>query len=197
MSLVLASASASRRQMLEAAGVPFRICAANLDEESSTAELRAKGADPAGIALGLAEQKAVAVSQRLRGEMVLGADSVLALGPELISKCRDLPELKALLRRMAGRSHQLISAAALARDGAVFWRHSDAAELTMRCFSDSFLDAYVAAEGEAVLSSVGGYHYESRGVQLFEKVAGDAFTIRGLPLLAVLTALRQQGILAA
>jgi septum formation protein len=197
VSLVLASASVSRRQMLEAAGVTFRISAAGLDEDGLTAALRAKGADATAIALGLAEQKAITVSRRMPGDLVLGADSVLTLGTELISKCRDLAELRALLRRMAGKTHQLISAAALARDGALVWRHSDEARLTMRRFSDGFLDDYVAAEGEAVLSSVGGYHYEGRGVQLFEQVAGDNFTIRGLPLLAVLTALRQQGILAA
>jgi len=197
VSLVLASASASRRQMLEAAGVRFRISAADLNEDALTAGLRSQGADAAAIALGLAEQKALTVSRRMPGDVVLGADSVLALGPELISKCRNLAELRALLRKMAGKTHQLISAAALARDGRILWSQSDMARLTMRPFSDDFLEAYLATDGEAVLSSVGGYHYEGHGVQLFDTVEGDAFTIRGLPLLPVLTALRQQGILAA
>ena len=197
MSLVLASASASRQRMLKAAGVDFSVSAADLNEEALTADLRAEGVDAAGIAAALAEQKAIAVSRRMPGRVVLGADSVVALGDELISKSRDLAELKTLLRKMAGKSHQLISAAALARDGAVFWRHVGVARLTMRLFTEAFLDAYLAAEGEAVLSSVGGYHYEGRGVQLFEQVTGDSFTIQGLPLLPLLSELRVLGLLEA
>lgn len=197
MNLVLASASASRRRMLEAAGVTFEVCAADIPEEGLTADLRAKGSDAPAIALALAEQKALTVSRRMPGRVVLGADSVLALGAELIGKCRDVEELRFLLRKMSGKSHDLISAAALARDGVVIWRHADAAHLTMRRFTDDFLQAYLAAEGEAVLSSVGGYHYEGRGVQLFETAAGDSFTIRGLPLLPVLRELRSLGILAS
>jgi septum formation protein len=197
VTLVLASASASRRKMLEAAGVTFQVCAADINEDALTADLRAKGADAVAIALALAEQKALAISCRMPGDVVLGADSVLALGTELIGKCHDMGELKSFLGRMAGKSHELISAAALARNGAVFWRHSDAAHLTMRRFTDNFLDAYLAAEGQAVLSSVGGYHYEGRGAQLFERVMGDNFTIRGLPLLPLLAELRAEGLLQA
>jgi septum formation protein len=195
--LVLASASVSRQRMLSAAGVPFRVSAADLNETSLIADLWDKGSDAAGIAAALAEQKAVTVSRRSPGALVLGGDSVLAFGPEIISKCRDLKELKSLLQKLSGKTHQLISAAALARDGAPLWHHTAAAWLTMRVLSDSFLDAYLAAEGEALLSSVGGYRYEGRGAQLFSHVEGDAFTILGLPLLAVLAALRDQGILAA
>ena len=197
MSLVLASASASRQRILKAAGVEFSVSAADLNEEALTTDLRAEGVDASGIAAALAEQKAVTVSRRMPGATVLGADSVLALGTELISKCRGLAELKALLRKMSGKTHQLISSAALARDGAVFWRHTGVARLTMRLFTEAFLDAYLAAEGEAVLSSVGGYHYEGRGVQLFEQVTGDSFTIQGLPLLPLLSELRAQGLLEA
>ena len=197
MTLVLASASASRQRMLKAAGVDFSVSAADLNEEALTADLRAEGVDAAGIAAALAEQKAIAVSRRMPGRVVLGADSVVALGDELISKSRDLAELKILLRKMAGKSHQLISAAALARDGAAFWRHVGVARLTMRLFTEAFLDAYLAAEGQAVLSSVGGYHYESWGVQLFEQVTGDSFTIQGLPLLPLLSELRVLGLLEA
>jgi septum formation protein len=197
MTLVLASASASRQRMLKAAGVDFSVSAADLNEEALTADLRAEGVDAAGIAAALAEQKAIAVSRRMPGRVVLGADSVVALGGELISKSRDLAELKILLRKMAGKSHQLISAAALARDGAAFWRHVGVARLTMRLFTEAFLDAYLAAEGQAVLSSVGGYHYEGRGVQLFEQVTGDSFTIQGLPLLPLLSELRVLGLLEA
>jgi septum formation protein len=197
VSLVLASASTSRRRMLEAAGVAFQVSAADLNEDALTADLWDKGAGPEEIAAALAEQKALAVSRRQPGVLVLGADSILALGNALISKARDMAELKATLRRLSGQTHRLVSAAALARDGAVVWRHVDMAQLTMRVFSNAFLDAYLTSDGSAVLSSVGGYHYEGRGAQLFATVTGDSFTIRGLPLLAVLEALRTQGILAA
>jgi septum formation protein len=193
--LVLASASASRGRMLTAAGVPFVVSAADLDETSLIADLWDKGSDAAGIAAALAEQKAVTVSRRRPGALVLGADSVLAFGTEIISKCRDLAALKMLLQKLSGKTHQLISAAALARDGAPVWRYTGTARLTMRILSPGFIDDYVATEGEAVLSSVGGYHYEGRGAQLFSRTEGDAFTILGLPLLPVLAALRDQGIL--
>ena len=113
----------------------------------------------------------------------------------MISKCRDLDALRLLLKRLAGHSHHLISAACLARDGVMLWHHAGLARLTMRSFSETFLDAYLAAEGETLLSCVGGYRYEGPGAQLFEQVEGDYFTILGLPLLPVLAALRGQGIL--
>jgi septum formation protein len=193
--LVLASASASRQRMLTAAGVPFVVSAADLDETSLIADLWDKGSDAAGIAAALAEQKAVTVSRRRPGALVLGADSVLAFGSEIISKCRDLAALKMLLQKLSGKTHQLISAAALARNGASVWSYTGTARLTMRILSPGFIDDYVATEGEVVLSSVGGYHYEGRGAQLFSHTEGDSFTILGLPLLPVLAALRDQGIL--
>jgi septum formation protein len=195
--LVLASASLSRRRMLTAAGVPFRIAAADLDEPALIADLLAQGADASTIAADLARSKALAVSQSNPGALVLGGDSVLAFESASISKCPDLGALRALLRRLSGRSHALISAASLVRDGSEVWRHTGTACLTMRVLSEPFLDAYLAAEGEAALSSVGGYRYEGLGAQLFEKVEGDAFTILGLPLLPVLAVLRSQGILMA
>jgi septum formation protein len=193
--LVLASASASRQRMLKAAGVPFRVDPADLNEPALIAGLADQG--PVAIAAAMARSKAVTVSARNPGALVLGGDSVLAFGSEIISKCRDLPELRALLQKLSGQSHALISAASLARDGAEIWRHTGAARLTMRALSETFLDAYLAEGGERLLSSVGGYHYEGRGAQLFEQVEGDAFTVLGLPLLPVLAALRTEGILAA
>jgi septum formation protein len=192
--LVLASASASRQRMLKAAGVSFRVCPADLDELALIASLSGKPAS--AVATALADHKAVTVSRLNPGTLVLGGDSVLAFGPDIVSKCGDLTELKALLQRLSGKSHELISAACLARDGAPIWHHTGVARLTMRSFSEVFLDAYLADGGESLLSSVGGYHYEGRGAQLFEQVEGDAFTILGLPLLAVLEALRTEGILA-
>lgn len=195
--LILASGSASRQRMLSAAGVAYRISAADLNETSLIADLWDKGEDAASIATMLAEQKALMVSRRSPGALVLGGDSVLAFGNEIISKCRSLSELRALLKRLSGHSHQLISAAALAREGAVLWRHTGQARMTMRALSEAFLDEYLAAEGEMLLSCVGGYRYEGRGAQLFAGMDGDFFTVLGLPLLAVLDALRREGILAA
>jgi len=197
MILVLASASASRQRMLSAAGVDFSVSAADLNEDALTADLLSTGAGAGAIATALAEQKAIMVSRRMPGRVVVGGDSVVALGDDLISKSRNLAELKIVLHKMSGKTHQLISAAALARDGAVLWQHLDIAHLTMRAFSETFLDEYLEAEGEAVLSSVGGYRYEGRGVQLFEQVKGDSFTIQGLPLLPLLSELRALGLLEA
>ena len=195
--LVLASASASRQRLLSAAGVPFRVSAADLNEPSLIADLWDKGSDAAGIAAALAEQKAVTVSRRSPGALVLGGDSVLNFKSEIISKSRDLTELRALLLRLSGNVHELISAASLARDGAEIWHYTGVARLTMRPLSEGFVDTYLAAEGDALLSSVGGYRYEGLGAQLFAQVEGDNFTILGLPLLPVLEALRAEGILAA
>jgi septum formation protein len=195
--LILASSSQSRQKLLRQAGVAFQVSAADLNEDALTADLQARDEPAAGIAAALAEQKAVMVSRRSPGAVVLGGDSVLLFGRELIGKCRDLETLRVLLLRLAGQSHTLISAACLARDGAPLWQHVAEAQLTMRPFSADFLDAYLAAEGESLLSCVGGYRYEGRGAQLFAGVEGDFFTILGLPLLPVLAALRAQGIVSS
>jgi septum formation protein len=195
--LVLASASRSRQMLLRAAGVSFRVSAADINEDTLIADLAAQGAEAASVAVALAEQKAVMVSRRSPGDLVLGGDSVLAFEGDLVSKCRDLEGLRTLLRRLSGKTHYLLSAACLARDGAALWHHVSRARLTMRVLSDAFLEGYLATEGETVLSCVGGYRYEGPGAQLFEQVEGDYFTILGLPLLPVLAALRAQGILVS
>ncbi len=195
--LILASASLSRQRMLTAAGVAFRVVPANLDEAGLIAGLWDKGAEAEEVATALAAEKAMVVSRRTPGALVLAGDSVLALEREIISKCESLPALKLLLMRLSGQTHRLISAASLARNGKEIWQYTGVAQLTMRRLSEAFVDAYLAAEGEALLSSVGGYHYEGRGAQLFAAVEGDAFTIMGLPLLQVLAALREEGILPA
>jgi septum formation protein len=183
--------------MLKAAGVDFVVQAADIDERGLTQELLSQGKDASAIARGLAEQKALAISRQNPGDMVLGGDSILALGRELISKSADLASLRAELRRLSGKTHLLISAAALAHDGQVIWRHVETARMTMRALSDAFLDDYLARAGEAVLGSVGGYHFEGLGAQLFESADGDYFSILGLPLLPVLKELRAQGWLQA
>jgi septum formation protein len=193
--LVLASGSASRKALLTAAGVDFTADPADLDEAALMAELHSAGAET--MARSLAEQKALTVSCRHPGQIVLGGDSIIAFGGEYLSKCASLDEARNLLRRLSGRTHLLVSAAALARDGALLWAHASPCQMTMRELSPQFLQDYLAREGEAILSSVGCYHFEGRGAQLFDTVDGDYFSVLGLPLLPVLVQLRKEGLLAS
>jgi septum formation protein len=193
--LVLASGSASRKALLTAAGVAFITDPADLDEAALMAQLHGAGAET--MARSLAEQKAVTVSRRHPGQIVLGGDSVIAFGGDFLSKCATLEEARVLLRRLSGHTHLLVSAAALARDGALLWAHASPCQMTMRELSPQFLEDYLAREGEAILSSVGCYHFEGRGAQLFDRVEGDYFSVLGLPLLPVLTQLRKEGLLAS
>lgn len=195
MRLVLASASQSRAALLTAAGVAFTADPADLDEAALMAALR--GADAATVAATLAQKKALHVSARHPGALVLGGDSVIDFDGERLSKCATLDQAKALLARLSGKSHLLVSAAALAKDGALLWTHASPCRMAMRHLSPQFLDNYIAAEGTAILSSVGCYHYEGRGSQLFDTVEGDYFSVLGLPLLPVLAALRKEGVLAS
>lgn len=195
MKLVLASASASRARMLKNAGVEFDVVPASVDEEAVKDSLLAEKAKPRDIADALAELKARKVSASRPGMLVLGADQVLDFRGELISKCETPVEARALLMRMRGQSHELFSAAVLVLNGAPVWRFVDRAKLWMRNVSDAFLDEYMAREGEGLLAGVGCYKFEGLGVQLFERVEGDHFTIWGLPLLPLLNALREQSVL--
>jgi septum formation protein len=192
VTLILASASRTRQGMLADAGVTFSTHPAGLDEAAVKA--RMAGSAPDAVAAELARQKALEVSAAHPGRAVLGADSVLAFDGALVGKAPDLDAARILLARLRGRSHQLVSAAALAKDGRVLWQKAQTVTLTMRPFSPAFLDAYLAAEGAAILSSVGCYRFEGLGAQLFERVDGDYFAVLGLPLLAVLAALRQEGL---
>jgi len=195
--IVLASTSTSRRAMLEAAGVTFTVVAPNVDEEQIRGLLQDAGAYPQTIAEALAEAKAVAVSERHPEALVLGADQLLVCEDRIFAKARDEPEARETLRSLRAREHQLIGAAAIAKAGAVVWRHVDHARLMMRDFSDAFLDDYIRAEMPDILGSVGCYRIEGRGAQLFSRVLGDQFSIRGLPLLPVLEALRSVGALGS
>jgi len=195
-SLVLASTSASRQAMLTAAGVPFEALAPMVDEAELKRALTAAGTDARGVADALAEAKAVKISRKLPGVLVLGSDSVVALDDgTMIDKAPDRETLTAQLRSLRGRTHRLISAAVVAENGTPVWRFVGVAKLTMCDFSDAFLDAYLDACGDVLLGSVGGYHIEGRGAQLFARVDGDQFTIRGLPLLAVLDYLRTRNVM--
>ena len=196
-SLVLASGSAVRAGLLTAAGVAFDIVPARVDEDAVKEALLAQNTPLRAIADALAELKALRVSQARPGTLVLGADQVLVFEKELVSKSLTMSEARALLSRLRGRKHELVGAVVLAKDGVAIWRQLDSATLTMRDFSDAFLDDYLAREGENLLGSVGCYHLEGRGAQLFAHIAGDYFSSLGLPLIQVLGALRDHGVLAS
>lgn len=190
--IILASRSLARKAMLDAAGVPFEAVPARIDEQGITAQMQ--GYPVRDVADRLAELKALKVSFQRPGQFVLGSDSMLETERgQWLEKPGDMDGLRAQLRKLRGRSHRLVSAAVVARDGQPLWRHVEVATLTVRPFSEAWLEAYVAACGAEVLWSVGGYHLEGPGVQLFERIEGDQFVVRGLPLLAVLAWLREAG----
>jgi nucleoside triphosphate pyrophosphatase len=192
--LVLASKSEIRRALLADAGIPVDVSPADIDERGI--EQCATTRDAGDIALVLARAKAQAIAARLPGRLVLGADQTLALGERRFSKPADRAAACDQLKALRGQTHELHTAVALARDGAIAFEHREVARLTMRAFSDGFLESYLDAMGGAVTASVGGYQLEKAGVQLFERIDGDHFVILGLPLVALLAYLRRAGCLA-
>ena len=192
--LVLASRSDIRGKMLAAAGLRFEIRPAHLDERALEAKL--PPSDAAGVARLLARAKADAVGATLPGRMVLGADQTLARGNRRFGKPTDRASAAEQLRALRGRTHELHSAVALVRDNDVLFADVDTARLTMRDFSDDFIEQYLDWVGDAALASVGGYQLESIGIHLFERVEGDYFTILGLPLLPLLGFLRENDYVA-
>jgi len=194
-SVILASASEARATMLREAGVAARIVPARVDEDAIKEAFRAENVAPRDLADALAEAKARRVSAMHPGALVIGADQVLVTEGEVFDKPRDRAEARAQLTHLRGGSHELLSAAVILEGGSPVWRHVGAARLTMRPFSDAFLDAYLEAEGDAVLSTVGGYRIEGRGAQLFARVSGDYFSTLGMPLLEVLGFLRARKVL--
>ena len=193
--LVLASQSAIRRAVLEAACIPVESQPAPIDERAVEAVAGAQ--DPASVAALLACEKARAVSAFHPGRLVVGADQTLALGERRFSKPTDRVAARHQLMALRGRTHTLHSAVAAVRDGEVVFEHCAVARLTMRPFSEDFLEAYLDAVGDAATTSVGAYQIEGVGLQLFERIEGDHFTILGLPLLPVLAFLRSEGVLAS
>lgn len=190
--IILASASAARAAMLTAAGVVFEAHPAHTDEAALKASLA--GQPPARIADALAEVKAVKLSARFPGQLVLGADQLLvAANGELLDKPLDRAGAAAQLCALSGCEHWLISAAVIAEQGRAIWRAQDSARLTMRSLSDAFIADYLDHELPGVLGCVGSYRIEGRGAQLFARVDGDHFIVQGLPLLAVLDYLRVRG----
>ncbi|MES1150441.1 MAG: Maf family protein [Dongia sp.] len=193
--VILASASRIRATMLQAAGVPVEVVPARVDESELKIALRGQGAEPADVAVALAELKALQISRSRPGRLVLGADQMLDCDGAWLDKPENRDAAREQLLALRGRKHRLTSAAVLARDGARIWHHAAAARLTMRGFTDAFLDGYLAEAGEAVLGSVGAYQLEGLGAQMFERIEGDYFVILGLPLLPVLDILREQSVL--
>jgi septum formation protein len=191
--LILASQSPARQSLLTNAGVPFEASPAEIDERAIQC---ASGLSlPSQVAALLAREKAVSVSLRHPGQFVVGADQTLALGERLFSKPAGRAQAAAQLRALAGQTHELHSATAVARDGETLFESVSIARMTMRPLDDAAISAYLDAAGEAVTTSVGAYQLESLGVHLFDRIEGDHFTILGLPLLPLLKFLRSQGLL--
>ncbi|RWH68940.1 MAG: Maf-like protein [Mesorhizobium sp.] len=191
--IFLASGSPFRKALLVHAGVAVEAVPAEVDERALEAPLQGSGISPEDVALVLAEAKATEVSERKPGALVLGCDQTLSLGDEVFHKPADMEAARRHLLALSGKTHQLNSAVVLARDGAVLWRHVGIASLTMRKLEPAFIGRHLARVGAKALSSVGAYQTEGEGIQLFERIEGDYFTIVGLPLLPVLAKLRDLG----
>jgi septum formation protein len=192
--LILASSSKVRARLLEAAGLDFTVQPPGLDEHIMRQAIGSTGAlSPQDIAEVLARAKAEAVSELVPQAFVIGADQVLAFGGRILAKPDSMEAARKELLDLSGKSHTLHSAVALASKGGTVWAHSESSTLVMRKLSPQFIGRYLAAAGEEVLSSVGAYQLEGLGIQLFEKIDGDYFSILGLPLLPLLDALRREG----
>jgi septum formation protein len=193
--VILASGSRTRARLLQNAGVPVVVDPAGVDEDEIKASMKAEGAPVSDVAQALADLKASRKSIRYPGAFVIGADQMLDCDGTWFDKPPTLDHARAQLEALAGRTHHLHTAAAVARDGAVIWRHLTRPALTMRRLSPDFLASYMQSEGDDLLGSVGAYRLEGRGAQLFAEIRGDYFSILGLPLLPLLDFLRTHKIL--
>lgn len=194
--LILASASSVRARLLQQAGVDFAVQPAEIDEAAIKRRLRGEGRSPRDCAYALAAAKAAQVSTQNRQEIVIGADQILVCADEWFDKPADIAAARRQLLALRGQRHVLETAACAMRSGERLWASASAPQLVMRDFTDSFLDDYLAREGDAILGSVGAYRLEGRGVRLFEQIDGDYFAILGLPLGALLDFLTEAGQLA-
>ncbi len=197
--IILASGSGIRRQLLASAGVLFSVVPADVDESVLRAAMTQESdcVEPADVAMALARVKAESVSRLHPEALVIGADQVLWMASKMYEKPVNLIEARDHLDRFRGRTHELHSAVVIAEHGQATWGTVEVAHMTMRAFSDAFLDAYIARAGERICKSVGAYEYEGLGLQLFDHVAGDYFTILGLPMMPLLADLRRRGGVAA
>lgn len=191
--IVLASGSPFRKKMLADAGLDFIQDRPQIDERAVEKAVEGSGLTPEDLASILAEAKALDVSQRHPGKIVIGTDQTLSLGDEVLHKPKDMEEARRRLLALSGKTHQLNSAIVLVRDGEVLWRHVGIARLTMRQLDPGFIGRHLSRIGDKALSSVGAYQIEGEGIQLFESIEGDHFTIVGLPLLPLLDQLRHLG----
>lgn len=195
--LVLASESRWRRQVLSGAGLEFEVKPAHVDEDEIKLAMKAEGAAARDVAEALAELKGKRVSAPQDARFVIAADQMLECEGRWFDKPRSRDEARAHLQFLRGKTHRLHTAAVVTRHGAAIWRRIETPELTMRAFSDDFLEAYLAEAGDTVLGTVGAYQLESIGVQLFSRIQGDYFTILGLPLLPLLDFLRANQLVRA
>jgi septum formation protein len=191
--IILASSSPFRKSLLANAGVAFAAVKPEVDERAAEAPLKDSGATPEDVALVLAIAKAAEVSERNPHALVIGSDQTLSLGDEIFHKPADMEDARRHLLRLSGQAHQLNSAVALVRDGETLWSQVAVARLTMRKLEPAFIGRYLAGVGDKALSSVGAYQIEGAGIQLFDRIEGDYFTIVGLPLLPLLAQLRVLG----
>ena len=195
--IILASRSPFRQMLLRNAGLTFEAIAAAIDERAIEDSLSADRLSPAEVALALAEAKALDVASARPEALVIGSDQTLSLGERVFHKPADLSDAREHLRAMSGRTHELNSAVVLVQNGVIAWRHVSTARLTMRLLSDDFIGRYLDRVGESVLASVGAYQLEGEGIQLFEHIEGDYFTILGLPMLPLLAQLRSMDMIDA
>lgn len=195
--LVLASQSRIRRTLMENAGLVFETASPDIDERQVENDMMASDRTPPDLALKLAEAKALDVSRRLGGATVIGCDQVLSLDGMIFHKPADMGEARNHLLSMSGKVHHLNCGVVIAKDDTIVWRHVSIARLTARPLSDAFIARHLARVGPSVLASVGAYQLEGEGVQLFERIDGDYFTVLGLPLLPLLAQLRTLGMIDA
>ncbi len=196
-SLVLASASPFRRMLLENAGIAFQAKAADIDERAIEGQVERQGSSPEEVALILAEAKARNVGQAFPDDIIIGSDQTMSLGARVYHKPRDMNEARDHLLSLSGQVHQLNSAIVLTRGNDVLWKHVSSARMSVRVLTPAFIEAHLGRVGNKALASVGAYQLEGEGIQLFDKIDGDYFTILGLPMLPLLAKLRNLRVIDA